>query len=153
MCDGQEARNQHWSQQAEYEGRQQGSADHQGPEAGRIARRTRPQGQGVTTAELPRLHRAAIEAAEQGEKVLYVLGRMGEATEEFRQLVREVKEHPSLARVHHANGNQRIVFSGGGVIYFTVVSRNGGRGFSPDLLILCAPIGHAMIPAKRVLYG
>jgi hypothetical protein len=107
----------------------------------------------VTTQEISRLHRAAIDAALAGELVLYVLPKMVEATEEFRQLGRELKGNPCVERVHNANGNQRIVFGSGGCIYFTATGRTAGRGFSPDLLILCAPIGHAMIPAKRVLYG
>lgn len=107
----------------------------------------------MTTAELPRLHRAAVDAAVQGERVLYVLPSARECTEEFRALARELDGSPCVERVHLANGNQRIVFTSGGVVYFTATSRHGGRGFSPDLLILCAPIGHAMIPAGRVLYG
>ena len=100
-----------------------------------------------------RLHQAAIDAATQGESVLYVLPTYRETTEEFRQVARAVKGNPSVERVHLTNGNQRITFTTGGVIYFTATSRNGGRGFSPDLLILCAPIGDTMIPAKRVLRG
>lgn len=107
----------------------------------------------MSTAELPHLHRAAIDAAVQGERVLYVLPTYRETNEEFRQVAREVKGNPNVERVHLTNGNQRIVFTTGGVIYFTATSRHGGRGFSPDLLILCAPIGNATIPAKRVLYG
>ena len=107
----------------------------------------------MATKEISRLHREAIDAAVQGELVLYVLPKMNECTEEFRQVAREVQGNPCVERVHLTNGNQRIVFTSGGCIYFTATSRHGGRGFSPDLLILCAPIGHAMIPAKRVLHG
>jgi hypothetical protein len=78
----------------------------------------------------------AIDAGVNGERVLYVTPQMQIADERFREIVNALEGNTDVRKVTFSSGNKRVQFFSGGEIVFTATSRHGGRGYTPDVLIL-----------------
>lgn len=77
----------------------------------------------------------AIDAAVQGERVLFDCDSRRMLLERFRQL-RELSPSVEIARVTLSNGHERIDFRTGGSIIMVNRTAHGGRGVTADVHII-----------------
>lgn len=89
---------------------------------------------------------AAVDAAQQGQRVLYDTGSRTMARERFLQLEQHLQRLGILVKTYRSSGSERLYVESGGAIYF-----GEGRGTVPDLHIIDGAGGMPNPAARRVI--